>query len=258
MIAGLPRAPVPASTPAPIPPRPPPAPARFWPRWSPRRADRGRRPPRRRTRSPSRPPPARPPAGSPTGSPSRRPAAAAGCRRDPAHHARPGLADGHRNPSRCPARRLRRAAAGVSQGAVVVLDAATGAVRAMAGGRDYRSSSFNRAVTAPAASPARRSSRSSGSPPSSKGARPDDTGPRCAAEGSAPGPRPISSAAYRGEVSLEDALAQTRSTPPRFGCCCRPAARASSPPSPTASASPTSCRTTPRSPSAPARSACWK
>jgi penicillin-binding protein 1A len=39
-------------------------------------------------------------------------------------------------------------AAGVSQGAVVVLDAATGAVRAMVGGRDYRSGSFNRAVEA--------------------------------------------------------------------------------------------------------------
>ncbi|HUB11262.1 MAG TPA: PBP1A family penicillin-binding protein [Acetobacteraceae bacterium] len=40
------------------------------------------------------------------------------------------------------------AAAGVTQGAVVVLDAASGAVRAMVGGRDYRSGSFNRAVEA--------------------------------------------------------------------------------------------------------------
>jgi penicillin-binding protein 1A len=40
------------------------------------------------------------------------------------------------------------AAAGVEQGAVVVLDAATGAVRAMVGGRDYRDSNFNRAVNA--------------------------------------------------------------------------------------------------------------
>ncbi len=39
-------------------------------------------------------------------------------------------------------------AAGVGQGAVVVLDVATGAVRAMAGGRDYRSSPYNRAVIA--------------------------------------------------------------------------------------------------------------
>ncbi|MBP0494651.1 PBP1A family penicillin-binding protein [Roseomonas sp. SG15] len=40
------------------------------------------------------------------------------------------------------------AAAEVGQGAVVVMDVATGAVRAMAGGRDYRRSSFNRAVSA--------------------------------------------------------------------------------------------------------------
>jgi len=39
-------------------------------------------------------------------------------------------------------------AAGVSQGAVVAIEAATGAVRAMAGGRDYRSSPFNRATQA--------------------------------------------------------------------------------------------------------------
>jgi penicillin-binding protein 1A len=38
--------------------------------------------------------------------------------------------------------------AGVTQGAVVILDAASGAVRAMAGGRDYRDSQFNRAVHA--------------------------------------------------------------------------------------------------------------
>jgi len=40
------------------------------------------------------------------------------------------------------------AAEGVTQGAVVVLDAATGAVRVLAGGRDYRDSNFNRAVNA--------------------------------------------------------------------------------------------------------------
>jgi penicillin-binding protein 1A len=40
------------------------------------------------------------------------------------------------------------AQAGVSQGAVVILDAATGAVRAMVGGRDYRDSPYNRAVLA--------------------------------------------------------------------------------------------------------------
>jgi penicillin-binding protein 1A len=40
------------------------------------------------------------------------------------------------------------AAAGATQGAVVVLDADSGAVRAMVGGRDYRQSSYNRAVLA--------------------------------------------------------------------------------------------------------------
>ena len=40
------------------------------------------------------------------------------------------------------------AAAGVGQGAVIALDGASGAVRAMVGGRDYRTSPFNRAVLA--------------------------------------------------------------------------------------------------------------
>lgn len=40
------------------------------------------------------------------------------------------------------------AAAGATQGAVVVMDAATGAVRAMVGGRNHRDSSFNRATLA--------------------------------------------------------------------------------------------------------------
>ncbi|MGH7153383.1 MAG: transglycosylase domain-containing protein, partial [Acetobacteraceae bacterium] len=40
------------------------------------------------------------------------------------------------------------AAHGATQGAVVVLDAATGAVRAMVGGRNYRDSSYNRATLA--------------------------------------------------------------------------------------------------------------
>lgn len=39
-------------------------------------------------------------------------------------------------------------AAGVAQGAVVAIDAASGAVRAMVGGRDYRASPFNRATQA--------------------------------------------------------------------------------------------------------------
>ena len=66
------------------------------------------------------------------------------------------------------------AAAGVTQGAVVALDAATGAVRAMVGGRDYRQSSFNRAVLA------RRQPGSAFKPfvwlaALEKGVRPDDT-----------------------------------------------------------------------------------
>ena len=40
------------------------------------------------------------------------------------------------------------AASGAGQAAVIVMDAATGAVRAMVGGRDYRSSPYNRAVAA--------------------------------------------------------------------------------------------------------------
>ena len=40
------------------------------------------------------------------------------------------------------------AAANVTQGAVVILDPATGAVRAMVGGRDYKASPYNRAVVA--------------------------------------------------------------------------------------------------------------
>ncbi len=40
------------------------------------------------------------------------------------------------------------ASAGVEEGAVIILDAVSGAVRAMVGGRDYRDSNFNRAVNA--------------------------------------------------------------------------------------------------------------
>ncbi len=66
------------------------------------------------------------------------------------------------------------AAAGVTQGAVVALDAASGAVRVMVGGRDYRQSSFNRAVLA------RRQPGSAFKPFTwlaalEKGVRPDDT-----------------------------------------------------------------------------------
>ncbi len=70
------------------------------------------------------------------------------CRPRAARHARPADAGGggSRGWRRCwPAPARGR---GVGQGAVVVMDAATGAVRAMAGGRDYRASQFNRATQA--------------------------------------------------------------------------------------------------------------
>lgn len=44
--------------------------------------------------------------------------------------------------------RIAEEALGPYQGAIVVLDTATGAIRAMVGGRDYRESQFNRAVSA--------------------------------------------------------------------------------------------------------------
>jgi penicillin-binding protein 1A len=96
-------------------------------------------------------------------------------------------------------------AAGVSQGAVVAIDAASGAVRAMAGGRDYRASPFNRATQA------RRQPGSAFKPfvflaALEAGARPEEMvsdGP-VTLGGWSPGNgawRP------RGEISLEDALA---------------------------------------------------
>ncbi len=102
------------------------------------------------------------------------------------------------------------AQAGVGQAAVVVLDAATGAVRAMVGGRDYRTSPFNRAVVA------RRQAGSSFKPfvwlaALEKGARPDDT--------VMDGPIRLGSwspsnydGKFRGEVSLAEALAQSLNT----------------------------------------------
>ncbi|OJY70597.1 MAG: transpeptidase-transglycosylase [Rhodospirillales bacterium 70-18] len=101
-------------------------------------------------------------------------------------------------------------AAGVGQAAVVVLDAATGGVQAMAGGRDYRTSPYNRAVVA------RRQPGSSFKPfvwlaALEKGIRPDD---------------PILDAPirlgnwspsnferkYLGEITVEEALAQSINT----------------------------------------------
>ncbi len=100
--------------------------------------------------------------------------------------------------------------AGVSQGAVVVLEAATGAVRAMAGGRDYRDSQFNRAVDA------RRQPGSAFKPivflaALERGATPEEMvadGP-LSISGWSPG-----NGAWRtrGEVTLEEALAQSINT----------------------------------------------
>ena len=102
------------------------------------------------------------------------------------------------------------AAGGVGQGAVIVLDAATGAVRAMVGGRDYRSGGYNRAVLA------RRQPGSAFKPfvwlaAIEAGKRPDDTvldAPVRVGNWS-----PVNfERRYQGEVTLEDALAQSINT----------------------------------------------
>jgi penicillin-binding protein 1A len=101
-------------------------------------------------------------------------------------------------------------AANVSQGAVVVLDAGSGAVRAMVGGRDWHTSPYNRAVL---------SRRQPGSAfkvfvwlaALEHGAKPDDTifdGPVNVGGYSPSNFEPGS----RGEVTLEDALAQSLNT----------------------------------------------
>jgi penicillin-binding protein 1A len=101
-------------------------------------------------------------------------------------------------------------AANVSQGAVVVLDAGSGAVRAMVGGRDWHTSPYNRAVL---------SRRQPGSAfkvfvwlaALEHGAKPDDTifdGP-VNVGGYSPSKNWTGS---RGEVTLEDALAQSLNT----------------------------------------------
>jgi penicillin-binding protein 1A len=100
--------------------------------------------------------------------------------------------------------------AGVTQGAVVVLDAATGAVRAMVGGRDYKTGPFNRAVTA---------QRQMGSvfkpfvwlTALEKGARPDDTVLDAPIRVGAWSPSNYEGK-YRGEISIEEALAQSVNT----------------------------------------------
>ena len=102
------------------------------------------------------------------------------------------------------------AAANVGQGAVVVLDAATGAVRALVGGRDRHAGGFNRAVLA------RRQPGSSFKPfvwlaALEKGLSPDSTvldAPIRVGNWS-PG---NFEGRYLGEVSLEDALANSLNT----------------------------------------------
>jgi penicillin-binding protein 1A len=102
------------------------------------------------------------------------------------------------------------AAAEVSQGAVVVLDAASGAVRAIVGGRDYRESPFDRAVLA------RRQPGSTFKPfvwlaALRKGVRPDDTvldGP-IKVGGWSPADF---ERRFLGEITVEEALAQSINT----------------------------------------------
>ena len=102
------------------------------------------------------------------------------------------------------------AAAGVSQGAVVALDAATGAVRAMVGGRDYRQSLFNRAVLA------RRQPGSAFKPFTwlaalEKGVRPDDTVLDAPIRIGNWSPADFERQ-YLGEITVEEALAQSINT----------------------------------------------
>ena len=102
------------------------------------------------------------------------------------------------------------AAANVSQGAVVVLDPSTGAVLAMAGGRDHRMSPYNRAVVA------RRQPGSSFKPfvwlaALEKGARPDDTVLDAPIRLGTWSPSNFDGK-FRGEISLEEALAQSVNT----------------------------------------------
>jgi len=101
-------------------------------------------------------------------------------------------------------------AAGVGQGAIVVLDAAGGAVRAMVGGRDYRQSPYNRAVLA------RRQPGSAFKPfvwlaALEKGLGPDDT--------VLDGPLRIGNWSptnfehrFAGEITLEEALVESSNT----------------------------------------------
>ena len=102
------------------------------------------------------------------------------------------------------------ALAGVGQGAVVVLDAATGAVRAMVGGRDWRASPFNRATAA------RRQPGSVFKPivwlaALEHGLRPDDTVLDAPLRIGGWTPQNFDGT-FHGTVTLEEALAQSLNT----------------------------------------------
>jgi penicillin-binding protein 1A len=102
------------------------------------------------------------------------------------------------------------AKANVRQGAVIVLDAASGAVRAMVGGRDWHDGPFNRAVVA------RRQPGSSFKPfvwlaALEKGATPDDTISSSPVRIGGYSPSNDEPGAY-GDVTLEDALARSLNT----------------------------------------------
>ena len=102
------------------------------------------------------------------------------------------------------------AAANVGQGAVVVLDAGTGAVRAMVGGRDWHTGPFNRAVLA------RRQPGSSFKvfvwlAALEHGATPDDMVSDAPIHLGNYSPSNFEPG-YRGDVTLEDALAQSLNT----------------------------------------------
>ena len=102
------------------------------------------------------------------------------------------------------------AAAGVHQGAIVVMDAGTGLVRAMVGGRDYRSSPYNRAVVA------RRQPGSAFKPvvwltALEHGSSPDDTVLDAPIRIGTWAPQNFD-LTFHGDVTLEDALAQSLNT----------------------------------------------
>ncbi len=101
-------------------------------------------------------------------------------------------------------------AANVSQGAVVIVDAASGSVRAMVGGRDYRTSPYNRAVLA------RRQPGSAFKPfvwlsALEKGLTPDDTVLDAPIRIGTWSPANFERR-YLGEITLEEALAQSINT----------------------------------------------